>query len=621
MYRNLLNKLMTKTGLFFIVFVIQIATIPMYHIPTIADGLNPLALGFMARGEDWSQYLTADGYFYKYGQLIFYFPFIYFIRNNVILYRVLLAVNAAIISFIPVIIYEILTGHLKSENKEINYYISLLTATIPVITLNSKYTWAEPILMALPWVILLLLLNSMEEGVSKKRKCVYSVLIAVVQVYAYMVHARGIVILIATLLCIFLIRIAFQNKNIYISLYSITTLILLLFDRKMGAVCKKTLYGNAEGLLGGSFEFLTPEFVNNLFSFNGFKIWGEEMIGWLFASVASTFGLVSLGLVASFVILLKFREWKTNRQEMLIVIFSLLCFFGALVMGTFFFLDDLLAVNVVEIAKRGERLVYARYLNGANVCLSFIGLYFIMLKEKLWTTAQTFCTMGIFIFVHGFFLSVIAKRIDHTITWPHITITINYFCDLRKCVRGGMYSSINFFSGGIAVFSLAALLFFFVALKNRKRKKVFMSLYLAAFLMAYGWNSYNALYRTDTYMMQVLEEYDDVIKTVRGKKQLTNIYLDDEILRCGFQYYFSDYYVLTKRDNNRGNVKDMFIISTNGTYNKELFDDDYYEVLDVGGEDLDSHIYVKGSTLNESLQEKGYRTQKIESAGFINESE
>lgn len=148
-----------------------------------------------------------------------------------------------------------------------------------------------------------------------------------------------------------------------------------------------------------------------------------------------------------------------------------------------------------------------------------------------------------------------------------------------------------------------------------------MSLYLAAFLMAYGWNSYNALYRTDTYMMQVLEEYDDVIKTVRGKKQLTNIYLDDEILRCGFQYYFSDYYVLTKRDNNRGNVKDMFIISTNGTYNKELFDDDYYEVLDVGGEDLDSHIYVKGSTLNESLQEKGYRTQKIESAGFINESE
>lgn len=106
-------------------------------------------------------------------------------------------------------------------------------------------------------------------------------------------------------------------------------------------------------------------------------------------------------------------------------------------------------------------------------------------------------------------------------------------------------------------------------------------------------------------------EYGDVINSVRGEERLTNIYLDDEILRCGFQYYFSDYYVLTKRDNNRKDVQDMFIISPDGTYNTELFVDEYFEVLDLEGGDLGSHIYVKGSSLNERLQEKGYRTQRV----------
>lgn len=611
MYRKLSDRLMTKTGLFFVAFIIQIVMIPLCSIPTIPDEINPLALGFLARGDNWRQYLIADGYYYKYGRLIFYFPFIYFIKNSVILYRAMLVVNASIVSFIPVCVYEIVSQHLKSSDKKINYYISLLTATIPAVTLNSKYTWSEPVLMVLPWIILLLLLNSMEGEKSKKGRWFYSIVTAVAQVYAYMIHTRGIVILIATLLCVCLLRILFHNKNIQLRIYFAATLLLLTFDREVGTVCQKILYGSTENLTGGSLSFLSSEFIDKFFTLNGFKVWGEEMIGWLFASVVSTFGLVSLGLVASFTILVRFRAGKANRQELLIIIFSLLCFFGALVLGTVYFLDNLLMVNGLEITERGDKLVYARYLNGASVCISFIGLYFTMMKGKLWTAARVFYSFIFFVLLHGFFISVIAKRIDNTIIWSQNMVTINYFCDLEQCVRGGMYSLVNLQSGGIAVFSLTAFLIFFATFINRRRENVFFSLYLTAFLMAYIWNSYNVLYRADTYMMQVIEEYNDVIKSVRGEEELTNIYLDDEILRCGFQYYFSDYYVLTKRDSNRENIEDMFIISPDGTYNKELFDDDYFEVLDAGGENLDSHIYVKGSALNDRLQEKGYRTQRI----------
>lgn len=611
MYRKLLNKLMTKTGLFFTVFIIQIVTIPMYHLPTIADALNPLALGFMARGDDWSQYLIADGYYYKYGQLIFYFPLIYLIRNNVILYRAMLTVNALIVSCIPVCVYEILTRHLRSTDKKINYYISLLTATIPVISLNSECTWAEPVLMVLPWIILLLLLKSMEGEGSKKRKYFYSVAIATVQVYAYMVHTRGIVLFMATLICVCLIKIFYQNKNIKLHIYFTTTLVLLILDKMLGTAFKEILYGDTKELTGGTLGFLNGEFLNNFFSFNGFKIWGEEITGWLFASVASTFGLVSLGLVVSFAILFQFREWKENRQELVIIIFSVLCFLGALILGTVFFLDNLLAADGIEIAKRGDKLVYARYLNGANVCISFIGLYYIMLKRKLWKATLFSYSIIIYIVLHGFFLSLIAERIDHTITWTHITVTINYFCDLASCVRGGLYSTVNAFSGGIAIFSLAAFLIFCIALLNKKRKTIFFVLYLAVFLMGYAWSSYNVLYRADTYMMQVIEEYEDVIKCVQGEKELTNLYLDDEILRCGFQYFFSDYYILTKRDENKYDIQNMFILSSNERYNRDLFENDYYEILNVNREASGYHLYIKGSSLNEKLQEKGYITREI----------
>lgn len=611
MYRKLSDRLMTKTGLFFIVFLIQAAMIPMCYIPLMPDEINPLALGFMARGDDWSQYLIADGYYYKYGQLLFYFPLIYLIGNNVVLYRVMLAVNAVIVSFLPVIVYEILTEHLKSANRNINFYISLITASVPIISLNNKYVWAESILMVLPWVILLLLLKSMEEESSKKRQCFYSILLAVVQVYAYMVHTRGIVTLIATLLCVCLVRILFHNKNIFISLYLFATVVLLALDRGIGTICKKILYNGAENLTGGTLSFLNSKFIHAFFSADGLRVWGEEVIGWLFASVASTFGLVSLGLVAASAIVFRFKDWNKNKQELIVIFFAVLCFCGSWLLGTVFFLDELLAAKGAEIARRGDKLIYTRYLNGASVCLSFIGLYYVLLKEKVWTAVRTFCAVGIFIFLHGFFIGVIAKRINGTITWTYNTFTVNYFCNLKQCIRGGLYSQIDFLSGGIAVFSLFSFFLFFLALRNRKREKVFIGLYMTVFLLVYVWNAYNVVGRAGTYMMRVIEEYNDVIKCVRGEEELTNIYLDDEILRCGFQYYFSDYYVLTKRDSNRENIEDMFIISPDGTYNRELFDDDYFEVLDAGGENLDSHIYVKGSALNDRLQENGYRTQRI----------
>lgn len=610
MYYKLSGKLMTRTGLFVTVFMIQMITVPLFHIPVMTDAINPLAFGFMARGDDWSRYLAADGYYYKYGQLLFYFPFIYLIRDNVILYRVLLTVNALLVSCIALCAYEILTRHFKSTDKENNFFISLLTAVSPIITLNSKYTWAEPVLMLLPWILLLLLLNSMEDEYSRKKKYVYSIAIAVVQVYAYMVHTRGLVILIASVICVCLMRVICHNKNISMIMYFIVTLLLLFTDRKVGSILNRILYGGSEELVGATASFLTREFVEKLFSAEGLKVWAGETLGWLFASVAGTFGLVSLGFVASGMIGL--RGWRNHsRQEWLVALFTGLLFIGSLVLGTVFFFEDLFAVSGIEITKRGDKLIYARYINGAGILFSFIGLYFFLLREKVWTAARIFCAAAIFMVLNGFFASAIAERIDNTITWITNIVTINYFCDYAECVRGGAYSTVGFLSGGIAFFGLASFAVFLTAVFNRKKSKVFCLIYLLVFLTGYLLNSYNVLHRPDAYMMNMIDEYSDVIRSVQGEAELTNIYLDDEVLRTGFQYYFSDYYILTKRDDNRNNVKNMFVISDKDACNQDLFDDDYFVIEGMQDKDLDCHLYIKGEALNEELNKMGYVTQRI----------
>lgn len=612
MYKKITNRPMTKRGLFIIALIIQIMVIPFCNTTIFTDGINPLALGFIARGENWSQYLIADGYYYKYGQLLVYFPFIYLIGNNVILYKILLVINAVIVSLIPVCAFEILMKHLKCTSLKKGYFVALLVGIIPSITLNSKYTWAEPILMCIPWIIMLLLLKCME-NVNDKMCSIYSILIAALQVYAYMVHTRGIVILIATLICVFAIRVVLKCDKIRLVPYVVVTVGMLVLDRKISGIIKNILYQGSEDLVGASASFVNGEFLKTLFSVDGLKVWFGEMLGWIYAEVISTFGLVSLGIIVSIVILLNIKNRANmSKVELIIVFFSMLYFIGSLSLGTIFFFNDIYSLESIEMAKRGDKLVYARYIDGAGACISFIGLYYFILKGKIWTKTRIFSSVAFFIVLHGFFVSTVIQRINSTISWLHISMTFNYFCNLKQCIRGGMYSTIYFFGGGIAIFGFVSLCIYMISIIWRKKEKLIFGIYFICFLAGYLWSSYNAIYRMDSYSMGVIEDYDELVKSIDGVKDLKNIYLDDEILRCSFQYIFSDYYIVTKRDDNRYNIQNMFILSSKDAYNKELFEDDYYEILGLEENNSDYHMYIKGDELKEILLEKGYICKKVD---------
>ena len=601
-----------KVAIYFITLLIHVIVIPFYNVTLIPDEINPLALGFMFRGENWTQYLIADGYYYKYGQLLFYLPFIILIRNNYILYRALLLVNAIIVSFLPVCVYEILTQYLGCKKVEKSFQIAVIIGFIPAVLLNSKFIWAESLLLIIPWIIIILFLKLMDYDVSDSEKWIYSVLIAVLQVYAYMVHTRGIVILIASFLCTMVIRFILKEKNIKFLPYLGMTVILCLVDSLLGSIIRSYLYNGNEDLIGGTASFINGEFIKNVMSLSGLRVLGEEIMGWLYVSVSSTFGMTALGLFISFVILVSVRKWREcSNQELIMVLFGLLLFCGSMMIGVLFFFNDLFEYAGIEIARRGDKIIYVRYLDPANVYVSFIGLYYILVRKDANTKFCIFFSGLSFVLLQGFFVSKIADRINNTITQPQNHMTVNYFCDITQSVRGGAYSTIGRLSGGIAIFGMLAVIIYIILMMYHKKKRVFFLINLACFLVCYFWNAYNVIYRQDSYQTSIIKEYENVIRCVNDEEEFKNIYLDDEILRSSFQYIYSDYYVITRRDDHRFSIDEMFILSPVGTYNKALYDNDYYEI--VGSEDIneDYHLYIKGERLNQILNASGYVTREV----------
>ena len=139
---------------------------------------------------------------------------------------------------------------------------------------------------------------------------------------------------------------------------------------------------------------------------------------------------------------------------------------------------------------------------------------------------------------------------------------------------------------------------------------------IAVFISIFVWSSYNVIYRMDKYEIENMEMTRNLVK---GLEQLPEdykvIFLDDEITRSSYQYMFRDYYIVTGRDNNRTQIKDMIIVSPKGVINEELDQGDYFELVDMETESPDYHLYIKGRDMNQWMNQNGIRTKQLISGG------
>ena len=507
--------------------VLYIATLTLslipaffYTAPAFEDGLGTMATAAYLAGYDWSNFLAADGYYYKYGQSLWYLLPFFLIPHAVLRYRVMLIINSVLTSFIPVIAWRIAEGKLHIERRTA-FLIAFLTGIYPSILLYSKYTWAETNLMVLPWVCLLLLLKIY--GIEERHRGRDSIFLAVTVVYAYMSHQRGMVLILAVTLTLVCPQFTLQRmscmrcvshntscgshsaipydekKGIFWPAYLLTLGAGLLVDFILSGWQKTYVYAGAVMEHNTLRDFLKPELYRKLLSEEGLRVVLDTVVGWLFHSGASTFGCAFLGLLFMIGVVWRWLRGQ-ERQEygyLVVSLMGLFCYFGALALGLLFFFQDLYGYFDGSRVERCDHLLFGRYLESSVPILLFLGLTVLWGGKKGagWRLRWMALSLDVCVTLATAFR--LLPLMDHVSCYVHSLMALNLFMDTSDIT--GTLDVIPNYAEALAAFGVLSLLIFIFLLcaRGKKGRRCSAVVLCILFLWIYVYNSVTVTGRVD----------------------------------------------------------------------------------------------------------------------------
>lgn len=598
--------------LYLISFLMMAVMGSVLSISYIYDETGTVANAAYLAGYNWNDWVNSTGgYFYKYGQALFYFPIFKLVSNPYLIYKLMLLVNAVFVAWIPVISYKILRRHLHEENKVKCAGMSFCLAVIPATVLYSLYARADVMLISFAWIILYLLFETFEEE-SPKRRLLFSSLIAFLSVYMYMCHSRGIVFLIAIFIIVCIVRFILKDRGINFLAYLINLVFWIFVDNKLTHFFKSNIWGS--GNKKNTFENVNVDKYSNLFTAEGMETLLKNITGWLFNSFLGTFGFVLLGIVFSVVGIVYFVSKKENisKKEAVLFLYALLVYFGTLAMSALFsFGSNYKFVTGVSV-KRADRFLYSRYEAPIYAVLVFIALYYLFFKTDCfgWKTklVTLFVGGGLIIYCRTW-LSGFVNEVEYS--WRNTIDSALLFGGVRYGNDANKYKGISRALLLTAVLAFCVLLVCIIISQLKIQYKSAVLVCIAGcFLFSTVINYKKLRFSTDirpmmmvgsviTQMYEIEEDTD--ISQVYG-----DVYVDKSVTRYKMlQLAMPEFVVHVKRSMKAEDVNNMFILAKNYIIRDEWAGDDCYLFADYEMENTQTTVIVKGDALKEELEHRG----------------
>lgn len=587
-----------KIYIFLFAFIINVSMIWVRQGAMITDETNPMALAMKLCGNDWSTYMISDGYYYKYGQLLLFFLPISVCNSSKTMFWMMLVINSLITSFIPIIVYRI-SDILGMTCHKTKILVSILIGTLPEVLLSAKLVWAEPFIILMAWINLMLIID-LKSCLKNSRKYIYILVLLLAQTYSCMIHTRGMIILICTFVTTTLVLVSAHKQYFAGMIYVFGTMIFCGIEEYMSGIVKYMVYGGANNLAGDFGNESILSIIPVIFTKGGFFTFISEIIGALFAANVGTLGLLLLGVA---MMIMEFKKVLNNKlgYEVIIMAYASMLLCASLAIGGLLFFDDLLNYQGMEIGVRGDKLLYSRYILAPTSIICFYGIYNWM--HRCNKTGKTkFILLMIFMVINMWSFIYILPRIDNTITWAHTTMAITYFCDFNRNIGQGFYSSIYGFGTNIARFAVVSISIFSIFLLIKDSKKM-MYIYIVLFIILYVRNSTNALYAMDRYVdnkSSVSGEFYENVKDIPR----AGIYVSDEIYRSAFRYRYPDISIWTDRDDSSTVGDNVLFVGMPDINNTE----ELYKISEV---DSYNTFYVMGEELKKDLFLKGYKLEGV----------
>jgi hypothetical protein len=591
-------------------------------ISYIMDETGTVANAAYLAGYNWNDWVNSTGgYFYKYGQAVFYYPILKWVSNPYLIYKFMMFANGIVLAWVPVMSYLILRKHLNQQDKGKCALCSLCISVIPATVLYSLYARAEVILCSFALIIIYTILECME-AVGIKKQIVLSALIAFFSVYTYMCQARGIVFVIATFMVVFLIRFILKNKNVLFSAYFVSLCFWMFVDRRLTTYFKSSIWGS--GAKKNTFSSVHASKYANLLTAKGIETVVKNVSGWLFSSFLGTYGLVILGIFFALVGIVCYFTKKKNitGKELVFQVYAVLIYFGTLALGVLFSFGSNYKFVIGENIKRADRFLYSRYVAPAYGVLVLVALFYLFFKTDCFKLKTKLAALGfggvLLVYCRGW-LGHFVNKVEYS--WRNTIDAALFFDTVRYGNDANKYSNVSraLLLMGVLAF---VVLFILIVLNGNyvtfKKKKFVFALVGGCFLVSLSVNYVKLRLSTDVRPMitvgSAITEMCKLEKETNISDTYNEVYIDKSISRYKMmQLAMPKYTVHVRKSISPSEVENMFIIAANYSLKEEWMGDDCYLLKGYDLVNTRSTIIVKGEELKNELEKRGIELEPIPS--------
>lgn len=314
------NKMLIFLSMVLSFFTMTIFVFFMYPLHTSSDELGTIASAAYLAGNNWESIINKGVGYYGTGYYFLFSPLFMVIKNPIIIYRVILLLNACTRVIIIAIAYKIAGDYFEIKDNKRKVLISTICSfayTTRISTISNEY-----IIEVLIWMSIYFLCKLINNNDSKK-KYIWLSLLIITTVYPLTIHTRGLVFLIAVVLVI--VAKFLRQKQYKIVLFGVVvTTFLYNIVKKIVLYVQISIWNKTDELRNTTVSISDGI---DIFNIKTWQLWLRMIVGQIGTMNIFTGGLfilVSITLFVSFIKILNTSDKMETLNTCLILTSTIL---------------------------------------------------------------------------------------------------------------------------------------------------------------------------------------------------------------------------------------------------------------------------------------------------------
>lgn len=368
---SLLSRIYGRAGnrgikflLYLVFFSLHFVLALSSHLPAVdPNEFTSAAIANMFIGGDWTAAMSRSDYYYGFLQAVLYIPAMLFTKAPFAQYGIMLVINGAVMSLIPVTVFS-MCNDLGVQKPWQSIFAAVCTGGWMTCLVHSKFIWNETAAIFLPFLLLYLLLKA-DKAEKKRGKRFFSFACAFVCGLCYCAHQRLFAAVLAAAVTAVLARVLLKRKSLHLPVFFISLVIFMTAAIFGNYVVQELLWGvNDPRLLNNTAEHFFWE-LPRMLSDGGVGRFFTALASQLYYYFCASWGLGALSLSISAVVIARLIRGKKDKSQ---IIFggerSVFLIYALLLTIFMLFISVCYRFGAESFETSQSTMLFGRYLDG-----------------------------------------------------------------------------------------------------------------------------------------------------------------------------------------------------------------------------------------------------------------